>query len=110
MIFFYFFIFVIILIMYILVRTRNKMYGYDQKKDYCYNLKNPKKIYISNPINLQEYNVHQTLILKLKVKSTFFSKLFSPYIEVYSDSKIEKTFIEHNASGIRYIDISSFSG
>jgi LmbE family N-acetylglucosaminyl deacetylase len=86
------------------------MYGYDQKKDYCYNLKNPKKIYISNPINLQEYNVHQTLILKLKVKSTFFSKLFSPYIEVYSDSKIEKTFIEHNASGIRYIDISSFSG
>ena len=110
MIFFYFFIFVIILIMYILVRTRNKMYGYNKKKDYCYNLKNPKKIYISNPINLQEYNVHQTLILKLKVKSTFFSKLFSPYIEVYSDSKIEKTFIEHNASGIRYIDISSFSG
>ena len=33
-----------------LIRTRDKMYNYNQKKDYCYDLKNSKKFDISKAI------------------------------------------------------------
>jgi LmbE family N-acetylglucosaminyl deacetylase len=85
------------------------MYRYDQKKDYCYDFKNPKSLDISNAVSLKEYN-NQTLILKLDIKSTFLSRIFSPYIKVTLEEKTEKTFFEHGARGFRYLDISSFAG
>lgn len=101
---------VIFLIFFILVRTRNKMYGYDPKVNYCYNFKNPKDFDLEKTLNLNCYNKNQTLILKLNIKSTFFSKLFTPYVKVSSNQESQKTFFEHNLKGIRYIDISFFSG
>lgn len=98
------------LIVFVLIKTRDNMYRYNQKKDYCYDLKNPKEFNLCDPINLECYDKKQTLILKLEIKSTFLSKLFSPYIEMSSGLKTEKTFFEHSAKGIRYIDISYFGG
>lgn len=110
MTFFYILIFITFLIIFILIKTRDKMYGYNQKKDYCYDLKNSKEFDIYKEINLKDYDKNQTLILKLEIKATLLSKLFLPYIEVSSNLKIEKTFFEHSAKRIRYIDISSFAG
>ncbi|MCT7539510.1 PIG-L family deacetylase [Aliarcobacter cryaerophilus] len=99
----------VLFIMYILIRSRNKMYKYNQKQDYIYDFKNPKIFEIEN-IDLKEFKNNETLILKLNIKSNFLSKLYTPYIEVISSNKKEKTFFEHSAKGIRYIDISSFCG
>ncbi|OCL87900.1 GlcNAc-PI de-N-acetylase [Aliarcobacter thereius] len=100
---------VIFLIVFILIRTRNKMYGYNQKKDYCYHFRNPI-IYDLKNINLESYKSSQTIILKIDIKSNFISKLFNPYIKIVSNQKEEDTFFEYGAKGIRYIDISSFCG
>ena len=110
MIFLYILATIIFLIVFMLIRTRDKMYNYNQKKDYCYDLKNSKKFDISKAINLKAYDKNQTLILKLEIKSVYFLKLFAPYIKIFSDKKSEKTFFEYTAKGIRYIDISSFCG
>ncbi|RBQ29848.1 PIG-L family deacetylase [Aliarcobacter vitoriensis] len=106
----YILLIIMFLIAFMLIKTRDKIYGYNQKKDYCYDFKNPKYFDLSSPIDLKEYTNNQTLILKLEIKSTFFSKLFAPYVNIYSQEKTEKTFFEHSAKGVRYIDISSFVG
>ncbi|RBQ26203.1 MULTISPECIES: PIG-L family deacetylase [Arcobacteraceae] len=110
MVLIYFLVSIIFIISFVLIKIRDKMYGYNQKKDYYYNFKDSKEFDFDKSINLKYYDTNQILILKLDIKSTLYSKLFPPYIEVYSNNKIEKTFFEHGAQGIRYIDISSFSG
>ena len=110
MTFLYILIAIAFFIVFILIKTRSKMYGYNQKKDYFYDFKNPKYFDLSNPIDLKDYTNNQTLILKLDIKSTFFSKLFAPYVTIYSQERTEKTFFEHSAKGVRYIDITSFVG
>ncbi|WP_201523723.1 PIG-L family deacetylase [Aliarcobacter butzleri] len=99
----------LLMILFILINSRKRMYKYNQRQDYCYDLKNPKIFNIEN-INLKEFNKNETLILKLTIKSNILSKLFTPYIKVSLENKVEKTFFEHGAAGIRYIDISTFSG
>lgn len=99
----------LLMILFILINGRKRMYKYNQRQDYCYDLKNPKIFNIEN-INLKEFNKNETLILKLTIKSNILSKLFTPYIKVSLENKFEKTFFEHGAAGIRYIDISTFGG
>ncbi len=100
----------LLIIIYVLISTRKKMYKYKTKQDYFYDFKKSKKFDLKELINLQDYDKNQTLILKIKIKSTFLSKIFPPYVRIYSNQKEEKTFFEHGAHGIRYIDISSFCG
>ena len=76
MIFLYILATIIFLIVFMLIRTRDKMYNYNQKKDYCYDLKNSKKFDISKAINLKAYDKNQTLILKLEIKSVYILKFF----------------------------------
>ena len=79
----------LLMILFILINGRKRMYKYNQRQDYCYDLKNPKIFNIEN-INLKEFNKNETLILKLTIKSNILSKLFTPYIKVSLENKVEK--------------------
>ncbi|MCT7484325.1 PIG-L family deacetylase [Aliarcobacter cryaerophilus] len=100
---------VLFIVLFILVISKHKIYKYNQKQDYIYDFKNPK-VFELDDINLEEYKRYETLILKLKLKSNFLSKIFLPYLEISNINKKEKTFFEYGLNGIRYIDISSFAG
>ena len=89
-----------LIIIYVLISTRKKMYKYKTKQDYFYDFKKSKKYDLKELINLQDYEKNQTLIHKIKIKSTFLSKIFPPYVRIYSNQKEEKTFFEHGAHGI----------
>lgn len=100
---------VLFIVLFILVISKHKIYKYNQKQDYIYDFKNPK-VFELDDINLEEYKRDETLILKLKLKSNFLSKIFLPYLEISNINKKEKTFFEYGLNGMRYIDISSFAG
>ena len=100
---------VLFIVLFILVISKHKIYKYNQKQDYIYEFKNPK-VFELDDINLEEYKRDETLILKLKLKSNFLSKIFLPYLEISNINKKEKTFFEYGLNGMRYIDISSFAG
>lgn len=83
---------VLFIVLFILVISKHKIYKYNQKQDYIYDFKNPK-VFELDDINLEEYKRDETLILKLKLKSNFLSKIFLPYLEISNINKKEKLFL-----------------
>ncbi len=97
-----------------LIIVRKRQYKYNPAQDYVYDFETrANAIHISkihnNSLQLFEKQEGETLILKMDIHIQFFGHLFQPYVEIISENgKKERSYFEHRACGIRYIDVSGF--
>lgn len=93
---------------------RNKyMYAYNVRHDHIYNFSQVGSKYISLEINDEILSIPEidtewdTAILKINIETTFLGKYFLPNIEIQGRGLSQFQSFEHNAKGIRYIDVSA---
>ena len=87
-----------------------KIYNYDTSKDYQYHFNTEPTIINleNNQFNLPSYidNTY-TVMVQIKIKSNFYSKLIMPNISISNKTKTIKQFFEYYAQGVRYLNVSS---
>jgi LmbE family N-acetylglucosaminyl deacetylase len=97
-----------------LIIVRKRQYKYNPAQDYVYDFETrANAIYASkihnHSLQLFEKQEGETLILKMDIHPQFLGHFFQPYVEVTSENgKKERSYLEHRARGIRYIDASRF--
>ncbi len=96
------------------VGTEYSHYRYDVNKDYIYDLK--KTSSIVSELELKDCTVtladsynNCTALLKIRISPRLSSMVTRPYIEIKTGKKSLKEYFEHNARGIRYINISDLN-
>jgi len=90
---------------------RKEIFEYDPNLDYCYAFKNADtlNLTISNGkvILPKKTANYKTAFLKVKIKSTYLGRFFSPNIEIKSSQRFVTGYFEYGGSGNRYLNISS---
>ncbi|NVN98845.1 MAG: PIG-L family deacetylase [Geobacteraceae bacterium] len=93
------------------------LYDFDVAADYRYNFINNKNVMNSLPVKVDKDHFilpkisddWDTGLLRVDIKSSFFGKVFAPYIEVSCQGKQYNQYFEYGAKGTRYINISHLS-
>lgn len=101
---------------YIILMTviRKRQYKYKMNQDYTYLFNQETEQMDINDVrflDLSSLPANTTLILKVNVKSSLPGHVFQPYIKITDSSKKEEAqYLEHGVNGVRYLDLSGFSG
>lgn len=103
------FIVLIILMVLCITYSRKKQFSYGVKADYVYdNLINSEiAVLYGNCVKLPQNILEtDTVIAKVKVKSTLLGQLVMPWITVSSEKGQWRMYLEYGAKGVRYINLS----
>ena len=106
-------VFIVAALLFIMKKQSSIYYYYDVSKDYIYDF-NQTTTKIDN-LNLKDgvitlskdYDINQTMFLKVDITASFMSMVFQPSIKTISQKSSTIQYVEHRAKGIRYINISS---
>lgn len=99
-----------------MIKSRASIYPYDVTKDYVYDFNKAKvvvnKIELSgNKIILDDFgNEEKTVFIEVDVKASHLGRVIQPNIELASGETTITQYFEHGVRGVRYINISAFSG
>ena len=96
-----------------LAQTRSSLYTYETRRDYAYDFRGTEATIAE--LSLQRgrlllprgYGGNLTAFLKVEVDSSWRGRFFQPCIEIAGRNRAVIQYLEHGASGIRYLNISS---
>ncbi|QLI82559.1 PIG-L family deacetylase [Chitinibacter fontanus] len=97
-----------------LALLHTSFYKYDTHSDYQYNFQFSRK----DNLEIEDHSIKSlpwihgatSAFLSVKIKSTLLSRIFPPCITILSESIQDKQCFEFGASGVRYLNLSSFIG
>lgn len=96
-----------------LAGTRSSIYTYETRRDYAYDFRGAAATVAELPLRKGRVQLPRgvdgslTAFLKVDVDSSWRGRFFQPCIEIAGKNRSVIQYLEHGASGIRYLNISS---